>query len=44
MNTSFKAANAADDRVAIMIVNEAAHAVAGRVAAISDEAEGLVRA
>ena len=58
MNTSFEAANAAADRVAInaivdeaadatadrvavnaTIVNVAAHAVTGQVAAISDEAE-----
>jgi hypothetical protein len=39
VNTSFEAANAAADRVAIKIVNEAAHAVAGRAAAISDEAD-----
>ena len=58
MNTSFKAVNAAADRVAInaivdeaadatadrvavnaTIVNVAAHAMTGQVAAISDEAE-----
>jgi archaellum component FlaG (FlaF/FlaG flagellin family) len=42
-----EAADATADQVAVnaaTIVNEAAHSVAGRVSAISDEAEGLVGA
>jgi hypothetical protein len=41
-----EAADATADRVAVnaTIVNEAAHAVAGRVSAISYEAEGVVGA
>ena len=41
-----EAADATADQVAVnaaRIVNEAAHSVAGRVSANSDEAEGLVR-
>ena len=40
--TSFEAANAAADRVAIKIINEAAQVVAGRVAAISYEADVVI--